>query len=144
MQHWKLFLIASTYPLAELVCAQVPAPAVIESVKSLAQSRVSTDSCLTSVAFGKLPDAIQRQTVNISNRIDHLANDLNESRSNQLLVVSYNNTVSNYKKSAEFRKILLERYRSACEFRLISDLDATSKGAERVITKHLKGQRFRQ
>jgi hypothetical protein len=144
MQHRKLFLIASICPLAELVCAQMPIAAVVESVKSMAQSRVTIDRCLMSADFRKLPDAIQRQTVDISNRIDHMANDLLESRRNPLLFVSYNNTVSNYKRSAEFRNNLLERYRSACEFKLLVDLDATSKGAERVIIKHLQGKQFRQ
>jgi hypothetical protein len=144
MQHWKLLLIASTYPLAELVCAQMPVPAVVESVKSLAQSRASVDICLMSIDFRKLPDAIQRQTVDISNRIDHLANDLHESPGNKMLVVSYNNTVSTYKKSADFRKQLRERYgSSACEFKLITELDSISKRSELLIKKHLLGNRGR-
>lgn len=144
MQHWKLFLIAAIYPLAGLACAQMPVAAVVESVKSLGQSRASVDMCLTSIDFRKLPDAIQRQTVDISNRIDHLANDLHESPGNQLLVVSYNNTVSTYKKSAEFRKQLRERYGgSACDFKLITELDASSKSSGLLIKKHLSGNRSR-
>ena len=137
LQNKNRSVIAATSVLATLAYGQQPAPELVDSVKFLAISRVTLDACLTSPDFKKLALSTQRQTIAVSNKIDHLANDMHESSRSKLLYISYKIAVSNYTNSADFRRQLLDRKGGACDYKSIADLDPKLKRAAGALNKQL-------
>ena len=137
MGKMGLALVATASLAAGSVLGQSVSAPLIESIRALASARATLDLCMVSPDFKKLADATQRRTVAISNRVNHLSNDIHESPKGKLLYVSYSISVSQQTASPAFRQALTKRRNGVCDFKLIEAMQSQLQRTERLIRKHL-------